>query len=111
MALGRQRVELGDERDVALDPRLVQPLLADRPHAVVRQPGQVGVQDEAEGARDRGAVAVVVAAVGVGGHEGDDGTTRGGAGRCPGGDRGRGGRRFDVPAVTPSALGTEATDG
>ena len=51
MALGRQRVELGDERDVALDPRLVQPLLADRPDAVVRQPGQVGVQDEAQGAR------------------------------------------------------------
>ena len=79
MALGRQRVELGDERDVALDPRLVQPLLADWPHAVVLQPGQVGVQDEAEGARDRGAVAVVIAAVGVGGHAGDADTPRGGA--------------------------------
>ena len=39
--------------------------------------------------------------VGVGGHEGDDGTDRGGGGRCPGDDRGRGGRRRGVPAVTP----------
>ena len=55
VALGRKRVQLGDERDVGLDPGLVQPLLAERPDAVVRQPGQVGVQDEAEGARHRGA--------------------------------------------------------
>ncbi len=48
VALSRQCVQLGDQGEVGLHPRLVQPLLAQRPDPVAGQPRQVGVQDEAE---------------------------------------------------------------
>ena len=48
MALGGEGVELRDKGNVVLRPRLVQPLLAERPHAMAGEPRQVGVQDEAE---------------------------------------------------------------
>ncbi len=48
VALGGQPLEDPHQRQVAAGPRLVEPLLTDRPAPVVRQPGQVGVEDEAE---------------------------------------------------------------
>ena len=46
--LGGQPVEHRQQRQVAAGPGLVQPLLADRPAAVPRQPRQVRVQDDAQ---------------------------------------------------------------
>ena len=46
--LGGQRAQHPHQRQVGRRPRLVEPLLADRPAAVVGQPRQVGVQDQGE---------------------------------------------------------------
>ena len=49
-AFGGEPLEQVDHRQVGVRPRLVEPFLADGPAPVVRQPRQVAVQDEAEGA-------------------------------------------------------------
>ena len=62
--LGGQRAQNTHQRQIGRRPRLVEPFLADRPAAVVGQPGQVGVQDEGEQARASGA------RIGTGGRHG-----------------------------------------
>ena len=47
-ALGGQPSHDVEHGEVGVRPRLVEPLLPDRPPPVVGEPGQVGVQDEGE---------------------------------------------------------------
>ena len=47
-ALGGEPSDEVDDRQVGVRPRLVEPLLADRPGAVVGEPGQMAVQHQAE---------------------------------------------------------------
>ena len=48
-----ERAQYADQRQVGRRPRLVEPLLADRPPTVMCQPRQMGVQDEGEKSGNR----------------------------------------------------------
>ena len=108
VALGRQRVELGDERDVATRPTpgAATPRRAARRRGAAARAGGSAGRGTGRPARGRRSPRS------EGGHGTDLGTRRvRRRGRPPAPCGGRGAGRRGVPTVTPSALGAGATGG